>query len=295
MQALHIKQFRFPGMCSSNKIFSTFSLLFALVFSLNAQPGAKNAMLFGVHGGINYSLFEPGVSSISVANLSSDGGTAISRGAFTGNIGYHFGINFLKPLNQTIAIEIAPQQFNQRTLYNSEEVIEGVTPFTLSREISTISQYYRFPVSVKYWNRNNTWQPYAFFGVSYGFMSRASSSVVETISTALADGSERSTINTSENAIGGALVKSRIDLLGGIGIMYDFSSFLIGLDARMIFLLNDPASSGNRYQASGGIASVANQKFHSPSISLKILLKIDSDKKKGGLICYHVQQEKSRK
>ncbi len=276
----------------SHKIFCAFTLLLAVATGLQAQPGSKNAMLFGVHGGINYSLFEPGVSSISVANLSNDGGTDISRGAFTGNIGYHFGINFLKPINETLAVEIAPQQFNQRTLYTTEEIIEGNTSFTLSREISTSAQYYRFPVSIKYWNRTNTWQPYAFFGASYGFMSTSGSRVVETISTTLPDGSERTTVNNSENTLSEALVKSRVDLLGGIGVMYEFSSFLIGVDARMIFLLNNPASSENRYQASGGITSVANQKFHSPSITLKILLKIDSDKKKGGLICFNVQQEK---
>jgi hypothetical protein len=272
------------------------AICFIILISSNANAQSTN-MLFGIHVGGNYSLFSPNAQSVAISNIGSDQQhLGISNPSFFGNTGLQFGINLIQPINDVLAIELAPEQFNSRTNYHTRETINGNTSFEITREISSYAQYYRFPLSLMYWKREGKIQPYAFAGLSYGFLSNAGSKSVENISTTLPDGTIRNTSSSNDVYSNESYVKSRFDVLGGVGVMYDLNLILIGLDARFNFLLNNLTSTGNRFRTANGLGSGANQKFHSPAIELKILLKIDSSGGGlGALDCTYGPYTKSRK
>jgi len=246
-------------------------------FNINLSAQSDRNLLFGLHAGFNYSLFRAGNQSIAISNIgSNDDNPETTNHSFFGNTALQFGINLVQPLNDVLALELAPEQFNMRTRFNTFETIHGNTSFEITREISTRAQYYRFPLSLIYWKREGQIQPYAFIGFSYGFLTNSGNASIEKISTTLPDGSVRNTSSNDETTSTQSYVKSRFDLLGGLGVMYEFDRFLIGMDVRLNYLLNNLANTGNRYQSANGLGSGENFKFHSPAVEVKILFNMDT-------------------
>jgi hypothetical protein len=243
----------------------------------------------GFHGGIN--LTQPSIQQEFqiITLLESEEAIENDYSPFFRNLGYQIGFSLYLDFTDNFGIGLLPQHVTYSYSYafvldyvDSDGTVFSSTETRSEQKI----QYVNIPLIAKYTIHRATWSPYVFAGFSYGIMQSASGNVVRTttqISDNIVD------VNPVPNNGSQVFIRSKLNLLGGAGIIYDFNQVQIGIDLAYWYGLHNIVHEGNRYSnqtVSGYTYDLpADTRLNHYVLNLMVLFPISKVENRGSLEC----------
>lgn len=247
----------------------------------------------GIHGGIN--LCQPDILQEYqiITLLDSDEPIEVEYDPIYKNFGHQIGFSLFLELTDKLEIGLMPQQARYSYGYSSILEFTDYQGNIISETENTSNQrltYINIPLIVKYTLRETDFTPYLIAGFSYGILRSAQHDVVTVIT-----GEIQSSASTSDN-YSTEFISSKLSLLGGAGISYDFTQFRLDLDASYWFGLNNIVHEGNRFSnqtISGNTYDIpADTKLHHIVLNLSVLFPINEVNDRGSLDCVPFKKRK---
>jgi hypothetical protein len=271
-------------------------IIFQLFFSSEFANSQSLKPFIGIHGGINFS--QPvvlGSNQQIVTLLNGDNPETRNYNKFFQNFGYQIGFSFYLKIKEHFSVGFLPEISTYSYGYSSEMVFYnnlGDSALTVENTSKSKINYFNFPVIFQYQKKIQKMSPYVFVGACYGLMRNAQHSVkINAQQENNVDFNESTTDNYSSEYI-----KSKFNLLGGIGLIREFKLFDLSIDFSYWMGLNNIVNESNRYntQSVGGTTyDIPDDiKLNHLVINTSIIFPINKPNNKGSLDC--VVQKKKR-
>jgi hypothetical protein len=263
------------------------------IFScLNAQSLKP---FIGIHGGINFS--QPivfGNNQQIVTLLNGDDPQKRNYSGIVKNPGYQVGFSFYLKINDNLSVGFLPEISKYSYGYQSEMTFYnnlGDSVLNVENISKSKTEYFNLPIILQYQLNVQKTSPYIFIGASYGLLRSAQHSVkVNSVQENGVEFSESSTDNYSSEYI-----RSKINLLGGIGIIRDFKLFHLAIDLSYWIGMNNIINESNRYNThsiGGTTYDIPDDiKLNHLVLNTSIIFPINKSNNKGSLDCV-VQKKK---
>ena len=267
-----------------------------LMFPGKILSGQNLEPFIGLHGGINFSI--PRVLQNYQVITPLDGTTPENRNysPFFRNFGHQFGFSFYLGIKDHLAIGFLPEFNNYSYRFSSSMDFfdnQGQTVSSVEYRSMQRLNYLSFPVIVQYNVRKKGFTPYLFAGVAYEVLRNAQHNV--NIITTLAGPDNVFTDNNTDN-YSTQFIHSKLDVLGGVGVAYDFTQFRLGLDVSYRLCLNNITSTSGRYDnqtISGSTYDVSDDiKLNNLLINATISFPINKITKKGAVDCTYFKTKR---
>jgi hypothetical protein len=269
-----------------------FSILFISFSDLNA--GSIEPYI-GIHGGINFS--KPIVIGSQQQIVTLLDGSELTKRNYNGffkNLGYQIGFSFYLKFNKHLSLGILPEIANYTYGYSSTMKFfdnQGDTALSVDNVSKSKINYFNIPIILQYQLNFQKTYPYVFFGGSYGLMRNAQHYVnLRSIQQNNIEFNETTTDNYSTE-----FIRSKLNILAGIGVMHDFKLFHLALDISYWFGLNNIINESARYNTNsigGTTYDIPDDiKLNNLVINASLIFPINKSNTKGSLDCV-VQKRK---
>jgi hypothetical protein len=250
----------------------------------------------GIHGGINFSqpLLLGGNQQIVTLLNGEKPEKRIYNNVFK-NTGYQIGFSFYLRTSEHISIGFLPEISTNSYGYSSHMTFynnQGDSVLNVENISKSRINYFHFPIIFQYQQKFQKVSPYLFVGASYGLMRSAQHTVkTNSFQENNVGFSQSTTDNYSDEYI-----QSKFNILGGFGIIRDFTIFHLALDMSYWIGLHNIINESNRYN----IQSIGGTTYDVPDdiklnhfvLNISIIFPINKSVNRGSLDCI-IQKKKN--
>lgn len=270
-----------------------------LIFPSQKSSGQKLEPYIGLHGGINFSI--PKILQSYQVITMLNGATPDSRNyePFYKNFGHQFGFSFFLGIKDHLAIGVLPEFNNYSYRYSSRMDFfdnQGQTTSSVEYNSKKRLNYLSFPVIVQYNIRKEGITPYVFGGAAYELLRNAQQNIKIVTTSTTSAGSDIVLTNNYTDNYSSQFIRSKVNLLGGLGMACDFTQFRLGIDVSYRFCLNNIVSTAGRYEnqtTSGTTYDVSDDiKLNNILINASVTFPISQVTKKGAVVCTYFKTKR---
>jgi hypothetical protein len=270
-----------------------FLLVAILLVIINVIHGQSVQPYIGIHGGINFSqTILLGQNQGIVTLLNGEKSPERKYNSIFKNFGNQVGFSIYLKLNDHWSIGFLPELAKYSYGYNSLMKFnnnQGDTVLSIENTSKTNINYFNFPLILQYQYKIQKISPYVFFGASYGIL-RNAQHTVNVNSTQTIDGNVLEFNESSTDNYTTEYIHSKINLLGGVGVVRDFTLFHLAIDLSYWVGLNNIVNESGRYSTqtiSGTTYDVPDDiRLNHIVVNLSVIFPINkSEGKKGSLDC----------
>jgi hypothetical protein len=249
----------------------------------------------GIHGGIN--LSQPIVIGTNQQIVTLLNGDDPQKRKYTGlfkSSGYQVGFSLYLKIKDKLSIGFLPEISKYTYGYQSQMIFYnnlGDSVLNVENLSKSKIEYFNLPLILQYQLNIQKASPYIFIGASYGLLRSAQHTVkVNSVQENGVEFNESSTDNYSSEYI-----RSKINLLGGIGVIRDFKLFHLAIDLSYWIGMNNIINESNRYNThsiGGTTYDIPDDiKLNHIVLNTSVIFPINKSNNRGSLDCI-VQKKK---
>ncbi|MBN2348224.1 MAG: PorT family protein [Bacteroidales bacterium] len=225
----------------------------ASLFDGFQRNNVTSRFFVGFKGGINFSqpLILQSYSVFSQVSGLNTGNEAKTYSGFLKNTGYQYHFIGMYNINNNLSISFQPGVAQYSYSYENDYswITEGddINTITLNYSHKQNLRYIEIPVLFRFEYAIGNISPYIQGGISYGILQQADKSVSSELIQHSLSGDIPLNVEDNESVVSDLFIRSRLALLGGIGINYNLNGVLLGLEAVYNAGLNNIVNESRRF------------------------------------------------